>query len=196
MVLAGFCTTEKGNMIVDHGGNIDGFTAEVAFMPDHKLGFALLTNANNSPLGGSVVETVFSNLVDDPSEQAASASKTNNGVSMDDPQKEVGTYPIPGAPVSIDVVFKEGKLYMAVPGQPQYVMEKVEGRKYKLGSPAPDGFYATFRPASTDAKQTELFLQQPQGDLVIVRSGANNWGSDNGAVSNSSLRQEFLAPTR
>jgi zinc protease len=64
---------------------------------------------------------------------------------------------------------KDDKLTLTVPGQPSYTLENIGGRRYKLGAPAPDGFFATFRPLQGDPTGTELFLQQPQGDIVLPR---------------------------
>ncbi len=40
----------KGMKVVKHGGNIDGFSAEVQLIPEKELGVVVLTNANGSPL--------------------------------------------------------------------------------------------------------------------------------------------------
>ena len=56
----------NGHRVAEHGGNIDGFNAEVALMPDQKLGFVLLTNVSASPLGTIAMETVWDNLVGAP----------------------------------------------------------------------------------------------------------------------------------
>src|SRR5205814_4121547 len=64
--LGWFLRDWKGHKVVEHGGNIDGFNAQVALMPDQKLGFALLTNATASPLGSFAMNTIWSNLVGSP----------------------------------------------------------------------------------------------------------------------------------
>jgi len=46
-----FLRSWKGHRVVEHGGNIDGFNAEVALMPDQHLGFVVLTNVTASALG-------------------------------------------------------------------------------------------------------------------------------------------------
>ena len=40
----------RGREVRQHGGNIDGMSALVAFVPEEKLGFVVLTNANGSPM--------------------------------------------------------------------------------------------------------------------------------------------------
>lgn len=50
-----FLTTYRGHYLVHHGGNIDGFSALVTFMPQDNLGMVILTNQN-----GSAVPTIVS----------------------------------------------------------------------------------------------------------------------------------------
>src|SRR5438552_130830 len=55
-----FITAYRGHKLVHHGGNIDGFSALVTFMPQDKIGMVILTNMN-----GSALPTVVSyNLYD------------------------------------------------------------------------------------------------------------------------------------
>ncbi len=43
-----FVEVYRGHTLIQHGGNIDGFSAMVAFMPQDKLGFVVLTNKNGT----------------------------------------------------------------------------------------------------------------------------------------------------
>src|SRR5215212_6565263 len=64
--LGWFLREWNGHKVVEHGGNIDGFNATVALMPDQHLGFALLTNVSASPIAPFAMETVWSNFVGKP----------------------------------------------------------------------------------------------------------------------------------
>jgi hypothetical protein len=86
-----------------------------------------------------------------------------------DPKAEVGKYLLAAAGINFEVAMKEGKLTLSVPGQPTYPLENIGGRRYKLGEPAPAGFFATFRPAKDKPSQTELFIEQPQGNVVAEK---------------------------
>ncbi len=46
--LGWFISNYRGRTLINHGGNIDGFTALVSFMPDEGLGVVLLSNQNGS----------------------------------------------------------------------------------------------------------------------------------------------------
>jgi CubicO group peptidase (beta-lactamase class C family) len=168
--------------VVEHGGNIDGFNAQVALMPDQKLGFVLLTNVTASSLGSFAMSTVWKNLVGEP----AASSEAKASTAAGDPKLEVGKYLMAGAPVTFEVTMKDEKLVLSVPGQPPYPLESLGGRRYKLADPAPPGFYATFRPIKGKETETEMFLEQPQGNVVAQRetnTSAGNSSSDAGTLS-------------
>jgi hypothetical protein len=156
----------KGHKVLAHSGGIDGFNSIVAFMPDQRVAVAVLTNVSSSPILGTALEATWSNLVGAP-ESAKSTSPEAPSVPGADPKAEVGSYVSGG--LTIEVVLREGKLIAIAPGQPEYPLSNVGGRRYKLGPPAPDGFFATFRPVKDRESDTEMFLEQPQGNLTLIR---------------------------
>jgi CubicO group peptidase (beta-lactamase class C family) len=166
--LGWFLRKWNDHKVVEHGGNIDGFNSQVALMPDQKLGFVLLTNVTGSSLGAFAMNTIWKNLVGGPKSEA-----TATGPAVD-PKTEAGTYVYAAANLNFDVSFKEGKLVLTVPGQPPYPLENLGGRRYKLGEPAPPGFFATFRPAKDKPTATELFVEQPHGNLVLSKSAVTS----------------------
>ena len=153
-----------GHKIVEHGGNIDGFNAEVALMPDLKLGFVLLTNVSASPLAGDAQGIVWENIVGDPTALGGA-----NKIPAGDVKREVGAYTLEEADLTITIALEKGVLKATVPGQPVYPLKNVGGRRWQLGSPAPDGFFVTFRLAKDNLKQAEMFLEQPQGNAVLTK---------------------------
>ena len=58
--LAWFLASYRGHYRVEHGGNIDGFSASTCFFPSDSIGIIVLTNQN-----GSTVPSVARNLVAD-----------------------------------------------------------------------------------------------------------------------------------
>lgn len=166
--LGWFLRQWNGHKVVEHGGNIDGFNSQVAFMPDQKLGFVLLTNVTASPLGAFAMNTIWKNLVSEPKNVAEGPTAPAS-----DPKAEVGRYLLAAAGVNFEVTLKDDKLTLNVPGQPAYPLQNIGGRRYKLAEPAPPGFFATFRPAKDKPTDTELFLEQPQGNIVLVKVSAD-----------------------
>lgn len=52
----------RGRLRVEHGGNIDGFTASVCFMPRHGIGVVVLANMNGTMLNAIVRNNVIDRL--------------------------------------------------------------------------------------------------------------------------------------
>ena len=57
--LGWFLSDYRGRKVVEHGGNIDGMSALVAFIPEEKLGLVVLTNLNSSELRTALKLRVF-----------------------------------------------------------------------------------------------------------------------------------------
>jgi CubicO group peptidase (beta-lactamase class C family) len=62
--LGWFISTYRGQLVIDHGGNIDGFSAMVALMPRKKTGIVILTNKNATPITRVIRNKVFDRLAD------------------------------------------------------------------------------------------------------------------------------------
>ncbi len=172
----------RGHKALTHSGGIDGFHSLVVLVPDLRLGFCVLTNVSSSTLPVAVREAVVANLMD-KSEPATPAIDTSTAAAVD-PKDEVGKYKIVQAGVIFEVIFKDGKLTMKVPGQPDYPLVNVGGRRYKFSDPAPDGFFATFRPVKGREPDTEMYLEQPQGNLVLPKVKAEEAAAEAAASAN------------
>lgn len=59
-----FISSYKGHYRVEHGGNIDGFSANVAFYPSDSIGIVVLTNQNGSAVPALVRNTVADRMLD------------------------------------------------------------------------------------------------------------------------------------
>jgi CubicO group peptidase (beta-lactamase class C family) len=57
--LGWFLSDYRGRKVVEHGGNIDGMSALVAFVPEEKLGLVVLTNMNGSELRTALKLRIF-----------------------------------------------------------------------------------------------------------------------------------------
>ena len=168
--LGWFLRDWNGHKVVEHGGNIDGFNAQVAIMPDQKLGFVLLTNVTASPLGNDAMEAIFSNLVPKPDTDASGPpEKVISTSTTADPGTEVGTYSFAEMSINIEVSMEDGKLVLTVPGQPKYVLENVGGRRYKLVYPGLEGFFATFRSVKNKPAESEVFMEQPGASFALPK---------------------------
>ncbi len=164
--LGWFLRDWRGHKVVEHGGNIDGFNAQVALMPDQKLGFVLLTNLTASPLGQDTMLSVWSNLVG-----SGDAATPESAGAPIDPKLAVGNYKFTEAAMTVEIAMMAGKPTLIVPGQPQYTLVNVSGNRYQLTTPAAplEGFFVTFRTAKDKPSDLEIFLEQPNGTFTLIR---------------------------
>jgi hypothetical protein len=58
-----FISQYRGHKRVEHGGNLDGFSAEFAFLPDDGIGVVVLTNLNGTGLPNALAYNVFDRLL-------------------------------------------------------------------------------------------------------------------------------------
>lgn len=58
-----FLASYKGHYRVEHGGNIDGFSANVAFFPTDNIGVVVLTNQNGSSVPSLVRNTIADRML-------------------------------------------------------------------------------------------------------------------------------------
>ncbi len=175
--LGWFLRDWQGHKVVEHGGNIDGFNAQVALLPDQKLGFVLLTNVTASPLGNFAMETIWSNLAGtrdvaaapaapaDATTGASTAPKAPTGTVTED---LIGQYAGPGGSGRIEVEKVDGKISLVVPGQPPYALQPISKDVFSLAN-LPPAFEITFKrdPAGAVAG---FSIKQPQGTFEFTRT--------------------------
>jgi CubicO group peptidase (beta-lactamase class C family) len=58
-----FVTSYRGRKLVHHGGNIDGFSALMAFLPQEKTGVVVLTNMSGTPVPSFVTYNVWDRVL-------------------------------------------------------------------------------------------------------------------------------------
>ena len=156
----------NGHRVVEHGGNIDGFNAQVALMPDQNLGIVLLTNISASPLGSIAMETVWKNLVGTPKAVGTAAIASTARVA---PELEAGTYYLAEAKMNLIIEAKAGKLMLHSTSIPEKPLENVGGRRYRLAVPNIDVF-VTFNSAKDAPKATDLLFEQPGAKFICKRA--------------------------
>ena len=112
----------EGKKVVEHGGNIDGFAASVAMLPEAELGMVLLTNVGITPLQGTAMNLVFDALLTDAYLPASAPDGAEGG---EDFTPFVGEYlsTIPGMKDNFEIRIEDGKLAVDVPGQTLYTLE-------------------------------------------------------------------------
>lgn len=157
--LGWFLSKWEGVPVVEHGGNIPGFNANVAFIPSQKIGVVVLTNVSSSPLADQAAKLVWKHLA-----TKAPVAVEPIGVA-ENPKQEVGVYGQTGGPMTITVAETDGKLTLQPAGQPAYPLVPLGGRQYRLGG-LPEGFLATFK---TSGDKNEVEMKQPGGSGTFTR---------------------------
>jgi CubicO group peptidase (beta-lactamase class C family) len=162
---------------VHHGGNVAGFSAMVAMLPEEDLGYVMLTNLSATPLAATIDDAVFSLAMPKKAgvllrERADPGDPATKVVGEELPlEKEAGTYELGTDPkymLEAAVALEKDKLVLRIPGQPPYELTRVEGRKFKFLPPeAPRAFYVTFRQNEQDASKSEAYVEQPGAASVL-----------------------------
>ena len=115
-----------GQQVIEHGGNVDGFSAQVAMLPESNLGFVLLTNASVSTLPPQVINMVWDTLL---------GEEPVDGGAIEDYGRYIGEY-IANFGQFKDEIFtvlvQNGRLAIDIPGQAVFELKEPdeEGKWY------------------------------------------------------------------
>jgi len=101
-----FLTSYRGHYLVHHGGNIDGFSALVTFMPQDNIGMVILSNQNGSQVPTLVSYNIYDRMleldqIDWTKRLKAQQERARAGV--DEAKKKGYTTQIPGTHPSHDL---------------------------------------------------------------------------------------------
>lgn len=107
----------NGKRVVEHGGNIDGFAAEVGMLPDENVGFVLLANVSATPLQSEIQTMVWEAVF--PPDAAALAG----AVPAAEMGEYLGKYRFDMLGVDCTVLTRDGKLCVDVPQQTVYELK-------------------------------------------------------------------------
>jgi len=116
----------EGQPVIEHGGNVDGFSAQVAMLPESNLGFVLLTNASVSPLPSLAMNMVWDTLLGE--------EPADDGV-IEDYEQYIGEY-IANFGTFEDEIFtvlvQNNRLAVDIPGQQVFELKEPdeEGKWY------------------------------------------------------------------
>ena len=110
-----------GKKVIHHGGNIDGYAAMVAMIPEANLGYVLLTNTTSTPLQAASMALVFDAMLGElPGDEAS------DGAKAEDMTPYLGKFVADFGPfkdADFTVTEKDGVLFVDVPGQMNYELK-------------------------------------------------------------------------
>lgn len=115
----------EGRRVIEHAGGIDGFTAEVAMLPEENIGFVLLMNLFASPLQETSRSIIFRGLVGDIAD--AGPTEEDFGEYTGSYIANFGSF----KNAELKVLVQNGRLAVDVPGQMVFEMQPpdAEGRR-------------------------------------------------------------------
>jgi CubicO group peptidase (beta-lactamase class C family) len=175
-----YLETRAGVLYADHPGNVPGYTAAVALVPDKALSMALLTNQNNSPLAAAAKE-LFWELIVKPELPPAPAPPPR----ADPPPRPTAGPPIAAErllghyfssdDLALELRQADGGLAMLIPGAPPLPLKPLGANLYELvgsGGFALSVFEAEAMPGRI-AGALKKPPSQPGGDIPLLkRDGA------------------------
>jgi CubicO group peptidase (beta-lactamase class C family) len=127
--LGWFVVPYRGYTLIHHGGNIDGFSTMVAFVPQEKIGIAILTNIDSRPLRDVLTYEICDRVLDLPDNnwnQRYHAFYAEFFTAIDQDREVAAEEQVPGAPLSHPLEAYAGEF--AADGYADFKV-KIEGDK-------------------------------------------------------------------
>jgi CubicO group peptidase (beta-lactamase class C family) len=160
----------NGRKVVEHGGNIDGFAAQVGLLPEERLGYVLLCNVSATPLQQGSLQMVWEHLLGAPEADApAGAARRNAGdytAYLGRYQADFGALRDTILTVQVD---DTGALALDVPGQTLYALKSPDARGRWVFA-VTDTIAVSFDEIA-DGRANVLVLHQGGLDLAAPREG-------------------------
>ncbi len=130
--------TWQDHDIVQHGGNIDGFSAMVAMIPDQHIGFVLMMNVGVAPLQQTSRAMVWQALLGESVADSTTDSAPDTGaLSAEQLQAYVGKYRLEAIKADAQVLIKNDRLAIDIPGQMVFPLKwPDENGRWKFDFPA------------------------------------------------------------
>jgi CubicO group peptidase (beta-lactamase class C family) len=108
-----FITTYRGELLVHHGGNIDGFSALLSFMPHDSVGVIVLTNLSSSPVPTIVTRGIYDRILGLP--PVDWSGLTRERLAENEGRERAGAEPVAGTSLSHELIEYAGEY-----GHPAY----------------------------------------------------------------------------
>lgn len=164
--LGWFLRTWQGQPYIEHGGNIDGFAAEVALLPEAKIGLVFLCNVGATLLQGTIGPEVFEALL------GGSEEPSGTTAAQEDLSRYTGTYLanyFQFHDAKFEVVARSGALAIDIPGQTVFELLAPDASGKRAFKLVPREIQADF--LEEDGRAVELRLYQNGMRFDIPRPG-------------------------
>jgi D-alanyl-D-alanine carboxypeptidase len=156
--------TIGSHRVVNHGGNIPGFAAELIHLPDDSLFVAVLSNTSSAP-SGRIAQDIARAVVGVPRVVIA---QRDEPVSAEERAAMVGRYSLAqpdGTRREVTVAEQDGKLVITLPGQPPVQFLRQNGPVFSVrGQPTARVLFE-----ATGGRVTGLVLDRGVRPLPALR---------------------------
>ena len=156
----------NGKPVVEHGGNIDGFAAQVGLLPAEQLGFVWLANISDTPLQAESASLVFDTLLGEP---ASEDDATVSGRDMEDLPGDYEAFFSGLKGKTLKVLIQNGNLAIDIPGQRVFEL-KPPDEQGKWYFALTDTIAASFQ-RNDAGKPVSLTIHQGGFDVECLRTG-------------------------
>ena len=133
--LAWMISKWQDKTVIAHGGNVDGFSALVAFIPEENLGFVCLTNCTSSPLPNAITPVIWEAFLNKsgPGGTGTEIDKEDLSIFEGAYIANFGTF----KDVPFKVTVKDGSLALNIPERGTFLLSDPEknGRRPLAQSP-------------------------------------------------------------
>ena len=174
--LGWFLLERGGKRVVQHGGSAFGYRTQVSLMPEERLGFVLMANAETPLVGGEARgglgdEIIWSSLLD-PVQTASGpvlSPAPEAGAAPVDPAL-LGTYraEVRGRTLSFDLVERGGRLVLNRTGQQPLLLTRRGEDLFGIQG-ATDGYAVEVRRDQRGVVRSLLF-REPNGSVELARA--------------------------
>ncbi|MCH2102217.1 MAG: serine hydrolase [Planctomycetes bacterium] len=159
----------QGQRWIEHGGNIDGYSAKVGLLPDSGYGFVMLCNLNTAGLQSRIDPLVWETLLGNlPSDEPAEGKGDRSLDLSPYIGKFIADFP-PFNGQALETIDQKGKLAVIVPGQGTFTLKSPD----KEGAWAfvlTDTIKMSFQQSEADGVHT-MVLNQNGATLEMPREG-------------------------
>ena len=173
--LGWFLLERGGKQVLQHGGSFFGYRAQVSLMPEEKLGFVLMANADTPLVAGDVgggigEEIIWSSLLGPDQKLSAPAAPAAAAAPSAPVEPAVlGSYraEVRGRTLSFDLANKDGTLIVNRPGQPPLVL--ADRGKDTFGIVGASEAYQVRVLRDAQGAVSGLLFKQPNADVELAR---------------------------
>ena len=153
----------RDRRVIEHGGNIDGFAAQVALLPEENLGFVLLSNTGYAPIQQGSIGIIFDAMAGDW--EPASPPEGDAGDDGNTADADIALDELTGVYIANYATFQDEHFTVSIEDDGRLAIDIPSQMKFALDPPGEDGR----RPFADQPGIAATFERDDDGEVVILR---------------------------